>query len=467
MGRAFAGALLAPCLLFLAVLTATTGALTTFPSSAHADLEDCSSLTWDMKNPSNPVIELNTTLGNICIELLETEAPNTVANFLYYVEQGDFDEILFHRKLDDFIVQTGNFYADQGVFKKYVADNPNLPNNPYVINEPCTLAIDTGALDTNTYLILDDTLFICSERGNERGTLAMAKIGDPACNKTQWPEIDCVPRPTAGEFPRQAYVNSASRAWFINLADNRANLDNQNGGFSVFARVLGNGMDVADTIADLPVYNDVLPGWEESDPQKTYASDLPYSMLAEPMTLMSAMLFMPVMQFPTEDPAGYGCFDADNLATVEYWDGSRFLAINWIAGADIDLQRQIALSGACGTQLNGVDITFDPSHMNDSCVDMEGDWLGSAVGDFYPGVEGEYFFTKLPATFYSFDCDQRNASAAGLALRREDMSAKIAAQAIHINSAIQVPEPSSGLLGLASLLCVSGLARLRRARNQS
>ena len=49
--------------------------------------------------------------------------------------------------------------------------------------------------------------------------------------------------------------NSASSQWFVNLADNSTNLDNQNGGFTVFGRVVGDGMAIADSIAAQATYN--------------------------------------------------------------------------------------------------------------------------------------------------------------------------------------------------------------------
>ena len=68
-----------------------------------------------------------------------------------------------------------------------------------------------------------------SSIGPTRGTLAMAKLGSGP--------------------------NTATNQWFVNLADNRSNLDNQNGGFTVFARVIGTGMTVPDNIAALPIFN--------------------------------------------------------------------------------------------------------------------------------------------------------------------------------------------------------------------
>jgi len=83
----------------------------------------------------------------------------------------------------------------------------------------------------NTAPHIDTQPPIVNEFGvsNTRGTVAMAKLGgDP---------------------------NSATSEWFVNLADNSANLDTQNGGFTVFGRVIGDGMDVVDQIATLPRAN--------------------------------------------------------------------------------------------------------------------------------------------------------------------------------------------------------------------
>jgi len=137
-------------------------------------------------------VRLRTTLGDIEIDLLEEEAPVTVANFLKYISDGDFDNVFFHRSVDNFIIQSGGFTFVDG-------EVDPVPADPPIVNE-----------------------FGIS---NTRGTLAMAKLsGDP---------------------------DSATSGWFINLADNSGNLDNQNGGFTVFARVVGNGMAVADQIGAL------------------------------------------------------------------------------------------------------------------------------------------------------------------------------------------------------------------------
>lgn len=144
---------------------------------------------------------LTTDLGNIDYAFLPGAAPSTVANFLGYLSRGDFVNTMFHRSVPGFIIQGGAFRAD--------ATASAVATQPPVVNEPNIT--------------------------NVRGTVAMAKIGgDP---------------------------DSATNQFFINLAANGSNLDNQNEGFTVFARVAGSGMNVADAIAALPTrsYTSVNP----------------------------------------------------------------------------------------------------------------------------------------------------------------------------------------------------------------
>jgi cyclophilin family peptidyl-prolyl cis-trans isomerase len=136
---------------------------------------------------------LTTDLGNLDFAFYPNSAPLTVANFLAYLNRGDFANTIFHRSVPGFIIQAGAFRAD--------ATASAVPTTPAVLNEPSIT--------------------------NARGTIAMAKLG--------------------------GNPDSATNQFFINLADNAANLNNQNGGFTVFARIAGNGMTVADAIAGLPL----------------------------------------------------------------------------------------------------------------------------------------------------------------------------------------------------------------------
>jgi peptidyl-prolyl cis-trans isomerase A (cyclophilin A) len=145
-------------------------------------------------------VRLETALGNIDIALFDTAAPQTVANFLAYVRNGAYNNSFFHRSVPRFVMQSGGYIWNEtsGGVKNITAGSP-------VINE------------------------FSASRSNLRGTIAMAKLsGDP---------------------------NSATCEWFINLADNSVNLDNQNGGFTVFGQVTGNGMDIVDTMSTLNTVN--------------------------------------------------------------------------------------------------------------------------------------------------------------------------------------------------------------------
>jgi cyclophilin family peptidyl-prolyl cis-trans isomerase len=143
----------------------------------------------------DPVVELQTTLGVLCMRLRPTDAPQTVANFLAYVGRGDYDGSLVHRSVPGFVIQGGGYRYDPLQTDPYAS----IPTDPPVVNEPGV--------------------------SNTRGTVAMAKLsGQP---------------------------DSATSEWFVNLVDNTA-LDTQNGGFTVFADIVQDTMGVADDIAARP-----------------------------------------------------------------------------------------------------------------------------------------------------------------------------------------------------------------------
>lgn len=146
-------------------------------------------------------VRLVTPAGPIDVALLDAEAPLTVANFLNYVRRGDYTGSFFHRLVPGFVLQGGGFRWDDTTVPKL----SRVPTDAPVRNE------------------------FNAERPNVRGTVAMAKVaGNP---------------------------DSATSQWFVNLADNRTNLDNQNGGFTVFGRLTPPSMATAERVAALQVVN--------------------------------------------------------------------------------------------------------------------------------------------------------------------------------------------------------------------
>ena len=150
---------------------------------------------------SNPVVSLETNHGTILMEMLSDDAPNTVANFLNYVNDGDYVNSFVHRSMTDFVIQGGGFLTSSEAFSS-LTQFTSVPTDPPITNE-----------------------FAVS---NTLGTVAMAKLGnDP---------------------------DSATSQWFVNLVDNSSNLDAQNGGFTVFARVLD--MQPVEVMAGIPTQNE-------------------------------------------------------------------------------------------------------------------------------------------------------------------------------------------------------------------
>ena len=142
----------------------------------------------------NPRVLLNTSLGEIELELEAEKAPISVENFLGYVDSGFYDGTVFHRVIPGFMVQGGGF--GEGLNQK--------PTKAPIKNEA-----DNGL-------------------HNVRGTVAMARTQN---------------------------VNSATSQFFINHRDNDF-LDHgsRDFGYAVFAKVV-RGMDVVDQIAQVPTGN--------------------------------------------------------------------------------------------------------------------------------------------------------------------------------------------------------------------
>jgi cyclophilin family peptidyl-prolyl cis-trans isomerase len=150
---------------------------------------------------SDPIVTVNTNFGSFQIELFQSAAPQTVANFLSYVNPGQFNDSIFHRTVPGFVLQGGGFTSPSATFTSTsqftaIASHGTVPGEPGI--------------------------------SNTVGTVAMALSTGP---------------------------NSGTDEWFINLGGNSSLLDGTRDGgpFTVFGKVLGNGLQVVNQIAAFPV----------------------------------------------------------------------------------------------------------------------------------------------------------------------------------------------------------------------
>ena len=140
---------------------------------------------------ANPTVLLETTSGDILIELYADKAPATVENFLKYVNEGFYANTIFHRVIKGFMIQGGGM---------------NMKMEEKATHAPIKNEADNGP-------------------ANDRGTIAMARTRDP---------------------------HSATAQFFINVKDNsfldHRSKDPQGWGYAVFGKVI-RGQDVVDQIA--------------------------------------------------------------------------------------------------------------------------------------------------------------------------------------------------------------------------
>ncbi|MGK2952025.1 MAG: peptidylprolyl isomerase [Thiobacillus sp.] len=144
--------------------------------------------------PANPRVLIETSKGNITVEVFPGQAPQSAANFLGYVKDGFYDGTIFHRVIPNFMVQGGGMLPDMTEKSK---------------GTPIQNEADNGLK-------------------NLRGTLAMARTGDP---------------------------HSATSQFFINVADNaflnHRGKSPEGWGYTVFGKVV-DGMKVVDAIVAVP-----------------------------------------------------------------------------------------------------------------------------------------------------------------------------------------------------------------------
>ena len=143
------------------------------------------------------LIDLNTSLGTIRVELDDVNAPNSAKNFLEYVKQGHYDGTLFHRVIKDFMVQGGGFA-------------PGMKQKP--VGKPIANEANNGLK-------------------NRHYTLAMARTSDPHSATAQF------------------FINATDNAFLDHKAENA-----QGWGYAVFGKVVA-GNDVVDAIEGVKTGN--------------------------------------------------------------------------------------------------------------------------------------------------------------------------------------------------------------------
>ena len=150
-----------------------------------------------MNATENPTVKIETSKGDLVLELYADKAPKTVENFLAYVKDGFFDGTIFHRVIPNFMIQGGGFTEDM----------QEKPNKDAIENEA-----DNGLK-------------------NEVGTLAMARTSDP---------------------------HSATSQFFINVKDNDflnySGQTQQGWGYCVFGKIT-EGMDIVQAMEKVETGN--------------------------------------------------------------------------------------------------------------------------------------------------------------------------------------------------------------------
>lgn len=163
------------------------------------------------------IVEFQTSLGNFKVNLHDETTPKTVENFLKYVTDGDFDNTIIHRTVDDFIIQGGGARFEGTLPPTWIDTDSNIQNEPVY--------------------------------SNVTGTISMAK--------------------------QPGNIDSANSQWFINTKNNSSALDPIDiyggGAYAVFGEVIEDGMNVVKAIEAVQRCDTGLSGFKEL-PMPNYTS---------------------------------------------------------------------------------------------------------------------------------------------------------------------------------------------------
>lgn len=284
-------------------------------------------------------VRVSTNRGTFDLILFNGATPGTVANFMNYVSAGKYNNVAFHRSIPGFVVQGGGFRGT-GLNTQFasVLTSPPIPNEPGL--------------------------------SNVRGTVAMAKVsGNP---------------------------DSATSQFFVNTGNNASNLDNQNGGFTVFGRVAGNGMTTIDAINNLPRGNYSL--YLDGSATPTGFSDFPMNAAAAPAVMDQSQLvtMLSVTPIPTMSYSITGNTNP-TVATAEVVDGELRLQSHkagqttiHVTATDLD---QLSTSQSISIQINETFSTWAnrsifPNGQNSPEQNPDGDPWNNLL---------EYAFVENPA----------------------------------------------------------------------
>ena len=362
----------------LAAGLVTLGCMATSPVSAQELPELMQGCQLTLENDPERVL-VETPLGTLTLQLFPSVAPATVANFLGYIERGDYADTIVHRVVpgdpgpeDDFVIQAGGFAGNGITFAQIETQAP-------IANEPCI--------------------------SNVAGTVAMAKLPDDP--------------------------DSATSQWFVNLTDNSANLDTTNGGFTVFGRVLDDGLAVSTAIvnlADRPRLIDVNP--------QSGAFDV----------LLGSPLLGPLVE-----PGGQGCFDASQSGVLMTENGGTVADLE--PGTVQDLAFALTSTACIGAGAGGSP-GFACNPPGRRVLRLDPDTL---LFEIDPGAP-----LGLLEEFLS--CEEIAASEAAFATRLEDLAPQF--DILLVKTTYTVPEPSADVSAGVCLLGLAAIARIRRRRRQ-